>query len=72
MKKGEEKSPVRKTAEEIRVGLRRSFGPVGLDPRDPAVELEIELVTQIARVAEALEERNKITTARLLNLKPSP
>lgn len=52
------KSPVKKTAEEIRTDLRRRFGPVGLDPSDPTVELEIELVAQLARIATALEYRN--------------
>ncbi len=60
------KSPVRKTADDIRTDLRRRFGPVGLDPSDPAVELEIELVAQLARIAEALEERNQLTMTQLL------
>lgn len=64
MAEKDEKSEVRVTAEQIRHRLRRSFGPAGLDPSDPAVELEIELVAQVARVAEALEERNRYTAAR--------
>ena len=59
------KSLVKRTADEIRTALRRSFGPVGLDPSDPAVELEIELVAQVARVAEAIEEANIIARAKI-------
>jgi len=60
MKKGEEKSRVKKTADEIRRDLLRKFGPAGLDPDRPEIELEIELVAQVARVAEALEAMNTI------------
>lgn len=50
-----EKSEVKKTADEIRTALRRRFGPAGLDPDRPEIELEIELVAQLARIAESLE-----------------
>lgn len=62
----EEKSQVKKTSDDIRRDLLRKFGPAGLDPDRPEVELEIELVAQVARVAEALEERNEISTGKLL------
>ena len=59
------KSIVKRTADEIRVDLRRKFGPHGLDPDRPEVELEIELVAQVARVAEAIEEANIIARAKI-------
>ena len=61
----EEKSQVTKTADEIRRDLRRRFGPAGLDPDKPEVELEIELVAQVARVAQALENMNAFAVAKV-------
>ena len=64
--KREEKSQVIKTADEIRTDLRRRFGPSGLDPERPEVELEVELIAQVARVAQALENMNAFAVAKVL------
>jgi len=62
----EEKSEVRESAEGIRERLRRRFGATGLDQIIPEIELEIELVAQVGRVAEAIERANEIERARIL------
>lgn len=65
MVRKDEKSIVKKTADEIRVDLRRKFGPHGLDPDRPEVELEIELVAQVARLAEAVEAMNILVALKI-------